>query len=247
MKLAPGLTTLGDALSATWLAGAQPPGSAPAPSSSPPPVYSYYPAPGAEPQPPSNVLPAPRRALELTVSTGYTQGFGQLSEGVGLPSVVAAGFGIDFGIGYRISPRWAVLWAGQYQRFTAERARAAEGFTSTVGVQYHFAPTRRVDPWIDLGAGYRFLWEYPTFGPALETHGFQLAHLRAGIDFRPDEQIAIGPIIGADATMFRWQDRRYFTTEIPDTRVSTFIYAGLQGRFDLGGGARSVSVTSSQR
>jgi hypothetical protein len=242
MKLQPSIAVLCMIWSASSLAGAQPP---------PPPTY-YPPPPYAVPAeaPPATIvaprkvstLDAPRNALELSVATGYTQGFGQLRANVGLPSVISAGVGLDLGVGWRISPRWAVLWTGEYQEFTAERSSHAGGLTNTLGVQYHFAPTQRTDPWAELGAGYRFLWETSAFAPTLYTHGFQLVHVRLGLDFRANEQIALGPIIGADATMFRYQDGPYFSAYIPDARVSTFIYAGIQGRFDIGGQGTSSYV-----
>lgn len=257
MKLALSVAMLGVISSASWLARAQPPASQPPPTSPPPPIY--YPGTTAEPpsaswsrstsleaiEPAPKRIAAPQNALELSFGTGYTQGFGSLSGGVGFPSVISAGVGFDIGIGYRINARWGVLWTGGYQEFTPERSDAAGGVTSSVSVQYHFAPTHQIDPWVDLGAGYRLLWEIPVFGPTLQSHGLQLARVRVGLDIRVDEQIALGPVIGADATIFRWQDVPYFSDYIDDQRVSTFIFAGLQGRFDFG--ARPSSYEYAKR
>src|SRR5262245_52575155 len=114
---------------------------------------------------------APRNALELSASTGYAQGFGTLHGGVGMPSVAAGGFGIEFGIGYRIEPRWAVLWSGQYQELDATRGDSVRGFTSSLAGQYHFNPVERIDPWLEVGAGSRTLWESPSIGPTMMTFG----------------------------------------------------------------------------
>ena len=207
----------------------------------PPPSYDYpqYPQYTTTVPPPVIVrkgMPAPRDALELSFGTGYTQGFGSLRRGVGLPSVASAGVGFDLGVGYRINAHWAVLWTGEYEVFTAERSDVVDGITNTVGAQYHLAPTNKVDPWAELGAGYRYLWESNNYAPTVRWHGFELVHLRVGIDFRMDPMTAIGPVIGADATIFQYEDLPYYTTvHIHDTRPSTFVFAGLQGRFDIGG------------
>jgi len=188
-------------------------------------------------------VPAPARALELSVATGYTQGFGSLQRGVGLPSVARAGIGAELGVGYRIDPHWGVSAIGQYQELRSERADAARGMTGTLAVQYHMAPSVRVDPWVELGTGYRVLWEPLPDRDTLVNHGLQLARLRVGLDLR-DENIAIAPVIGADITTFLWQDAGTVDA-LSDPRVSTFVFAGIQGRLDVGGTKTSTVRTTS--
>ncbi len=238
MKLASSALVLG-ALTATSLAGAQPPEEHPTLY---PPARGYT-MPEREQPTARKVIPAAENAVELTIGSGYTQGFGSLKSGVGMPSVATGGLGIDLGVGYRIDPRWSVSWAGEYQELTPERAGSgARGFTTSIAAQYHFSPVSRVDPWVEIGAGYRFLWEDPSIGPTLLSHGWQLARVRAGLDLRADAHVAFGPMIGADATMFLFQDGDDLPTYISDPRLSTFIFAGVQGRFDIGG-----STTTSGR
>lgn len=225
MRYTLSLVTLGLASTVVGLAHAQPP----------PPVPVYYVA----ERPPAGQLAAPRNAFELSVATGYTQGFGNLTSNVGLPSVATPGVAFDLGLGYRIDPRWAVLWSGEYAELTAERTNAARSFTSGLAVQYHLAPLQRVDPWVELGIGYRFVVEDSTIGPTLVTHGPQLGRARAGIDFRLDETFALGPMIGADATIFYFQDTENFQTTLPNPTISTFLFAGVTGRFDIGQSTRS--------
>lgn len=229
MKVAFLFVAIGASLTGTGLALAQPPEATPYTT-----PYAYTP-PAERPAEERGRIAAPKNAFELSIATGYTQGFGYLKEGESMPSVVTPGIGFDLGLGYRIDPNWAVLWAGQYQEFTAERVSAARGVTTSIAAQYHLAPTVMTDPWIELGAGYRFLWEDPSIGPTLMTHGIQLGRLRAGLDLRADKAVAVGPVIGADLNLFLFQDFPNLATNIPDPRVSTFIYAGLQGRFDFGG------------
>ncbi|MDB4937269.1 MAG: uncharacterized protein JWP87_4241 [Labilithrix sp.] len=233
MKLALSLVALAVVSTATGLAHAQPPDAEVTYMTAERPRYR-------------NELRAPADAVELSVSTGYTRPFGNLRGGVGFPSVARAGIGVGVGFGYRIDPHWAVLWSGGYQELAAERAGAARSFTTSFAAQYHLTPYDRLDPWVELGAGYRFFVEDPLVGPTVLTHGFQLAEVKAGFDLRASEGLAIGPMIGADATLLYFQDLPNASTFIDDPRVSTFVYAGLQGRFDIGvqGTARAREVAS---
>jgi outer membrane protein W len=175
---------------------------------------------------------APSRALELNASTGYTQGFGPLQPGIMMQDVASQGVSGEIGLGYRLTPHWALGVSGQFNELMAERGAAARGATGTLAVQYHFNPYKNVDPWIELGAGYRGLWEVPgQNAPAVDRHGLQLGRLRVGADFRASENVALGPFIGADANYFVVQDG----VAIDNPRVSTFVMAGLTGRFDIGG------------
>jgi peptidoglycan-associated lipoprotein len=181
----------------------------------------------------------PRSALELTVGTGYTEGFGQLTNDVGMPSVAQAGMAVDLGISYRLSPHWSIGTMGEFQEFQAERAHSALGAVAGFQAAYHFAPYRRVDPWISLGAGYRWLWEVynnspnvPVGGntPQVLTQGIQMARLLVGMDLRMSQEFAMGPFIGADLTEFTSQN----VGNIDNPGISTFVHAGLMGRFDIG-------------
>lgn len=176
----------------------------------------------------------PQRAFELTASSGYAQGFGTLQPGLAVPRVAKAGVGIDVAAGYRIEPHYAVSFGGQYQELSAERDDGVRAFAWNLALQYHIAPTARLDPWVELGAGYRLLWLVP-FGTAPNTsfHGPELVRLRAGLDVRVSPGVAFSPVIGADATMFVLRDDTRLST-IADPTLSTFVYAGLQGRIDVG-------------
>jgi hypothetical protein len=100
-------------------------------------------------------------------------------------------------------------------------------------VQYHLDPQVRVDPWLELGTGYRVLWEPLPGADTVVTHGLQLGRARIGLDLR-GESVAIAPFIGADLTTFLWQDLGS-NEAIASPRLSTFVFAGIQGRLDVGG------------
>lgn len=191
-------------------------------------------------------VPAPAEAFELTVGTGYTQPFGMLRSGVGMPSVAKAGIGVDLGAGYRIDPHWGISLGGQYQELTPEQLDATRGVAATLAVQYHIAPMIRLDPWIELGAGYRALWALPGNDlPTAVNHGFQLARARVGFDVRVSPDVALAPVIGADLTTFLWENVGGSTTAVADPTLSTFVFAGVQGRVDIGGTDVGRTTTTS--
>lgn len=182
-------------------------------------------------------VPAPSQALEITVGTGYTQPFGMFRSGIGMPQVAHEGIGVDASVGYRVDPHLGLSLGGQYQEFNAQNAISARGATATLAAQYHFVPQTRLDPWLELGTGYRGLWQVPVVngGPTVLTHGWEIARARVGFDVRLSPDIAVAPVIGADATMFLWQDAAGNNTAISNPSVATFVFAGVQGRLDLGG------------
>jgi hypothetical protein len=175
------------------------------------------------------------------VGTGYTQGFGMITPNVGIPSVAGAGIGVNGDIAYRINPHASIGVAGQYQEFTSENNSASRGFAGNLGITYHGTPLLRGDPWVRFGAGYRMLWSVNPVGPlgvsgpTVLVHGFELAALNIGYDVRLSEGVAIAPMIGADLTMFLWQDTSAFGNHaLSSAELGTFVFAGIQGRFNAG-------------
>jgi hypothetical protein len=179
-------------------------------------------------------LPAARNAFELTLGMGYTQGFGSLQQSIGMPSVAGAGIAFNLAGAYRVTPHWAAVVGMQYQELTPERANAARGLTGGFGADYHILPYVKMDPYIRLESGYRFLWERNVvLNQDVMSHGFQIAKLSVGMDFRASPDVAVSPLVGVDANMFFWQQNPDHAISNP--RLNTFIFAGAQGRFDFGG------------
>lgn len=79
------------------------------------------------------------------------------------------------------------------------------------------------------------LWETQATQTLL-THGFELGRARVGLDFRTGPQVSIGPVIGADLNVLLWESSDA-NRAIPNPTLSTFVFAGLQGRMDFGGSA----------
>jgi hypothetical protein len=193
--------------------------------------------------------PAPTQAFELKLATGYTQGFGMILPNRGIPSVAGAGIAGNLDLDYRMSPHASIGVLGQYQEFTSEENTAARGLLGNLGVTYHGAPLQRADPWLRFGAGYRLLWSVNPIegGPTVLIHGFEVAALTVGYDMRLSSGVAIAPMVSADVNLFLWERAGGFTNALPAAQVGTFIFAGLQGRFDAGSTTASGAMASSSQ
>ena len=187
---------------------------------------------------------APRQAFEIGVSTGYTQGLGKLRGGPGnnVGDVADAGLGIGLNLGYRANPNVSIGVHNQYQELKADNGLTngtnVRGLVTGIEGSYHFMPYTRLDPWLSVGTGYRLMWEVPPgSNNNLLRHGFEIAKAQVGFDMRVSPDVAIAPTLGADLNMFVWENPEGSrgNQEIHDKRVNTFLYAGIQGRFDLGG------------
>ncbi len=192
-------------------------------------------------------LPAPVNAFELRLNAGYTQGFGLAAPGLGMPSVAGAGVNGTLDLDYRANPFISLGVEGEYEEFVSEQNTAARGFVGNIGVTFHGAPLFRGDPYLRFGAGYRQLWSVnPPAAPSTTLIGFEAGRLTLGYDVRVSPGFAIAPQIGADVNLFVWQYAAGNYTTLPSVAVATFIYAGLQGRFDMGG-STTDSTTVAER
>lgn len=185
---------------------------------------------------------APSMAFEMGVDAGYTQGIGALYGNRAVGDLAGPGLGVGVTLGYRASPGFSIGLNGQYQGMNpvpgTEQGSRVRGATAGVEATFHTAPHERADPWLSLGTGYRMLWEMPPGDtPSTLTHGFQLGKVQLGVDIRPSDSIALSPVIGGDLDMFVWQTapRTGRTEEVTNRGVSGFVFAGVKGRFDLGG------------
>jgi hypothetical protein len=184
---------------------------------------------------------APRDALELTVGAGYSQGTMSPAQGVGAMDLTKAGGAFTLQVGYRFAPQFALNIYGEYNEWNPGNlvgSGASRGGVGGINGTFHLSPYQRLDPWARIGAGYRMLWltGSPNNADAL-WHGFQIAKLDIGLDLRTDENVAIGPTVGVDLSHFVWINPagEAGNQEITNRRFVPFVYAGLEGRFDLAG------------
>jgi hypothetical protein len=193
----------------------------------------------------SSPVPAPTKAFELQLSAGYTQGFGNIFPNHGINDVAGAGLGITAALGYRFTPLVSLEFEGQYQAFASENFGTSQGLDLNVGVTLHGRPYHRGDPWLRLATGYRWLWlsnatpgnfSVETVGQTVGFSGWDVINARIGYDIRSSAGVSWAPFVGANLQSFVWAN----TTALSTVQWGTFIYAGLQARFDAGG-TRSVA------
>jgi hypothetical protein len=194
-------------------------------------------------------VPTPARAFELQISGGYTQGFGNLFPDRGIIQAAGAGFGITASVGYRASRFVSIEGEGQYQAYSSENAGTADGLDVNIGATLHMRPAFGGDPWLRLATGYRWLWVNQAVPSAFGTlfgniafSGFDIINARVGYDIRASSNFAWAPMVGANLQTFIW------TNSIPMSSVQwgTFIYAGVQARFDAGGQRENVASSGAR-
>lgn len=186
-------------------------------------------------------LPAPASGFELKIGSGYVQGFGNLRPGVTISSVAGAAIAFSADFDYRINP-YVSAGEAQFQAFNAPNSDSANGLAFNLGATFHTRPDTHGDPWVRVGTGYRMLWDSsPSFQVGATTlyQGFDLVTAKIGYDLRDTQNVAFAPVVGANLQTFVWANG----TAISGVQVGTFIYAGLQGRFDTGRSSRSVSAS----
>jgi hypothetical protein len=185
---------------------------------------------------------APANALELSVAAGYAQGGGPIAgDMVHLEDVASAGGAVELAAAYRINPTFAVGAYGSFSTYAT--GDQVDGDTNvlgaTAGIQgiAHLRPQRSVDPWVSLGTGWRGLWLDPDQGKTTALQGLELARVQVGVDYRVNENIAIAPVVGGSLDMFISQDSAMTDgySELANKKVNFVGFAGLAGRFDLGG------------
>ncbi len=192
-------------------------------------------------------LPAPTNALELGVGTGYTQGFGSVAPGRAIADVAGAGIGVHLNADYRVAPRWSLGLEGEYQEFRNALNMGARGVATNAGVTLHAAPLLRGDPWLRVAAGYRLLWDVnPPAGVTTVRHGLELAKATIGYDIRVSEAVAIAPQIGGDVNLFLWQTQSGVNSALASGQIGTFLFAGVQGRFDVAGEKTTSTTIAAQ-
>lgn len=185
---------------------------------------------------------APSNAFEIGVATGYAQGAGPVGgDMLHVEDVSSAGGAVELDASYRINPNLALGAYGTLSKYaTGDRIDDTNdvlGATAGIQATAHLRPDRSVDPWVSLGTGWRGLWLSPDAGKNTALQGFELARVQLGVDYRVTRDVAISPVIGGSLNMFVSQDSPMTTSyeEIQDKKVNFIGFAGLAGRFELGG------------
>jgi hypothetical protein len=190
-------------------------------------------------------------AVELSVGTGYAQGFGDIAANrPTLTDVGQPGGAVQVGVGYRVIPELSLGIYGTGAMFSRgdQVDNSTNLYSSTAGVEaaWHFLPSAHdLDPWVSLGTGWRGYWIHGDQGTT-SLQGLQLAKLQVGLDYRATRAIALSPVIGADLSMFLSESTPLASgySNITDPKVNTFLFGGVQARFDIPVGADSSRVAS---
>jgi hypothetical protein len=183
-----------------------------------------------------------RNAFEIGVATGYSQGGGDLGGNLAaLDDVAGPGGAVEIDAGYRIIPNLSIGAYGTLSTFqkSDQLADGTNLIGATAGIQAvgHLRPAMSVDPWVSLGTGWKGLWLAPDTGKNTSLQGFELARLQVGVDYRVSKDVAIAPVVGGSLGLYVSQDSPMTTeyTEIQDKKVNFTGFAGISGRFDVGG------------
>jgi hypothetical protein len=196
----------------------------------------------------SDKLAPVANALELTIGTGYAQGFGEIGTNQPkLTDVGQPGGAVQVGVGYRIVPQLTLGLYGSGAMFSrGDQVNSSTNlYSAAAGAQadWHFLPSaNQLDPWVSLGTGWRGYWINADQGTAA-LHGLELAKLQVGVDYRVARTIALSPVVGADLSMFLTESNPASQGfhNITDPQVNTFVFAGLMGRFDIPVGSDDAS------
>jgi outer membrane protein OmpA-like peptidoglycan-associated protein/outer membrane protein W len=191
--------------------------------------------------PPGTML-APKNALEIGVEGGYTQPLGEISQNVNMLDIAKAGGAVGLDIAYRLAPMLSLGAYGTYSQNVANVDNLGDhsqvrGLAAGIQAGIHFLPFNWIDPYVNVGTGYRLMWESPSVGFNQLNHGFEPIKGQVGVDYRVSKDVALGPMIGADLNVFVWNrsEQDGVNNEIPNKSVNTYLFAGLSGKFDLGG------------
>ena len=193
----------------------------------------------AEPIAPEGTLLAPLNAFELQFLFGYQQPFGELSDTVDMSDVGGPGFTGGGALAWRINPHFAAVGYGGWGHwFGGDQLNDGKSFGGTGGVaaSFHMQPYQRVDPVLQLGAGYRLFFVAP--GDERDNHmfhGFQALKVDLAIDIRINEDFALGPLLSADVNVLPWDlnTTTGSSSSLDDPGINTFFFAGVAGRHDL--------------
>ena len=197
---------------------------------------------------------APVGAVELTMGNGFSQGFGSAArDELDIGDLSSGGFSTQLGIGYRMSPHLMIGWYLEGSRYYSGSAvpDGTVNYSAAMGVQatWHFRPFARIDPWASVGTGARGHWVNLPNAQGSDMYGVDVLRLRVGADYKLGPSTSIGPMLGASfATLLAVDDSPTSSLhEIDSPGMSTFVFAGVQGRFEIGGkrvAADGVNVAS---
>lgn len=186
-------------------------------------------------------VPPTRAPFEIGLAGGYTQGAGGAGLIGNIEDVAGPGGTVELQLGFRAGTRFGAGVYGAVARFRHGDAISdgSRAYGATAGVQavWHSSDARSIDPWVSVGAGWRGLWINRVGAPPSSMQGIELLRLQLGIDYRLSAHLAVAPVISASLSMFLVENAVMPDdfTPVQDKRLNLYGFAGVLGRFDLGG------------
>ncbi len=184
-------------------------------------------------------MPAIDGGLEITVALSGAETTGDIGDGMTGGDLIGSAGQLDLEIGHRLTPFVTIGFYSNAQALTTGSDGSRDVYTGAAGVEadFHFRPSQAVDPWVSVGTGVRaYLVEDGDYTIGV---GAELARLQVGADFRLNDSIALGPVLGASATLYgaEKQPMQDFH-ELSDKGINWTFTAGVAGRFNLLGTRR---------
>jgi hypothetical protein len=179
-------------------------------------------------------------SFEFAVGGGYTQGVGGAGAASPLEDTTGPGGTVEVQAGMRLTERLEVGAYGSIARYrhgdTLADGNQAYGATAGVQAAWHTRPSRSVDPWIGVGAGWRGLWLTEHGQSQVTAFGVELARLQLGVDYRITPALAVTPVVGASTSVFIEQHTGAMDSfsAVHDNRLNLYVFGGVLGRFDIG-------------
>ena len=240
----------------------QPPAEVAPTPTQPPAVQQATPGPVAATRPSSEAPPdepvkgdAPpaRTGFQLGLRTGVQVPLGEVDKGDSMSDSFTPQWPLIADIGVKVIPALflggyigiSVGGVGDQLKKPCEAAGVdcmAVGFRFGIEAQLHLSPEARWDPWIGYGIGYEIAGASGSknnnkFTAALG--GVEFAHLMAGVDYRVNKVIGIGPtadfaigqysIASAEATLNGVTSKR--DSDIKDKALHEWLLIGLKVTF----------------
>lgn len=185
-----------------------------------------------------DTMPAIKGGLEISLAASTAQTVGEIGGGMNADDTIGSAGELDLQIGYRVSPHLAIGFYATAQAFAEGSAPyERDVYTGSSGIEadFHFRPDRAVDPWVSIGSGVRALLIDADDGKSILV-GAEVARLQLGTDFRLDENFALGPVIGASATLYGAQKAPMQNfEELEGKGINWTLSAGIAGRFNAFG------------
>ena len=181
-------------------------------------------------------MPAIDGGLEVAVSLGSATSVGDVGDGMAADDLIGTAGQLELKVGTRLTPNLGLSFYSQAQALTEGSNRARDVYTGSAGLMmdFHLRPRAPIDPWIGIGAGVAAILVEQD-GHSLAV-GVELARIQAGVDFRLSKDFAIGPMIGASATLYGAQKTPMNDfAEIDDKGINWTFSAGVAGRFNAFG------------